>query len=109
MTFEEYQRYARATEKFPPILPPIAYAALKLNGEAGEVAEKIGKLYRDKGGVIDDEFRAAVKLELGDVQWYLSALAGLLGYTLEEIAQANIDKLASRAARNVIHGDGDYR
>jgi NTP pyrophosphatase (non-canonical NTP hydrolase) len=50
-----------------------------------------------------------LKLELGDVLWYVAQLASELGFSLDEIAQANLDKLASRAARNVIAGSGDHR
>jgi NTP pyrophosphatase (non-canonical NTP hydrolase) len=52
---------------------------------------------------------AALKLELGDVLWYVAQLASELGLDLEGVAQANLDKLASRAARNVIAGSGDDR
>ena len=50
-----------------------------------------------------------VGLELGDVLWYISALADDLGVTLEEVAKANIEKLQSRMERNKIKGDGDNR
>ena len=41
LELNEYQRIALSTAIYPD---PIVYPALKLNGEAGEVAEKIGKL-----------------------------------------------------------------
>jgi NTP pyrophosphatase (non-canonical NTP hydrolase) len=52
---------------------------------------------------------AALELELGDVLWYVAQLASELGLDLDRVAQANLDKLASRAARNVIAGSGDDR
>ena len=53
--------------------------------------------------------KEAIKLELGDVLWYVAQLSSELGYELEEIAVANIDKLSSRVERGVISGDGDNR
>ena len=50
-----------------------------------------------------------IKLELGDVLWYINAMCRDLGLTLEEVAQANIEKLSSRAQRGQIHGNGDKR
>lgn len=47
--------------------------------------------------------------EAGDILWQLSGLCSVMGWTLEEIAQTNLDKLASRKQRNVIDGDGDNR
>jgi NTP pyrophosphatase (non-canonical NTP hydrolase) len=87
----------------------IIYPALGLAGESGEVAEKIKKMLRDNNGIITDEIKENIILEIGDVLWYCNALARDLGYTLEEVMQKNIDKLASRVIRNKIHGDGDFR
>lgn len=81
------------------------YPALKLAGEAGEVAEKIGKSFRD-GHELD---REEVKKELGDVLWYVAALAKEFDLTLDEVMAANIDKLADRQVRGVLHGSGDNR
>lgn len=88
----------------------MAYATLGLAGEAGEVAEKIKKVLRDTGGGdLSAEQRKAIALELGDSLWYLDAVAFECGLTLEEIARANLEKLADRRARKVIHGEGDNR
>ena len=48
-------------------------------------------------------------LELGDVLWYVAQLATELNLSLDTIAETNLTKLASRAARNLISGDGDRR
>jgi NTP pyrophosphatase (non-canonical NTP hydrolase) len=77
--------------------------------EAGEFAGKVKKIFRDKNGVISDADREALKQELGDVLWYLTQIATELDLSLDEIAQTNIDKLASRLERNQIQGEGDYR
>ena len=102
MTFDEYQEFARSTAMYPEDVK-VVYPTLGLCGEAGEVAEKVKKNIRD-GKSLD-----GVGLELGDVLWYISALADDLGVTLEEVAQANVDKLKSRMERNKIKGDGDNR
>ena len=102
MTFDEYQEFARLTAIYPEDVK-VVYPTLGLCGEAGEVAEKIKKHMRDGRSLV------GVGLELGDVLWYISALADDLGITLEEIAQANIDKLASRMERGKLGGSGDER
>jgi NTP pyrophosphatase (non-canonical NTP hydrolase) len=113
MTFEEYQRAARSTADYPQQGNNIQYPVLGLTGEAGEVADKIKKLWRNKGQATPDKYstedRRAVAKELGDVLWYVSASASELGYTLEQIAIGNIDKLLDRQARGVIKSEGDNR
>jgi NTP pyrophosphatase (non-canonical NTP hydrolase) len=47
--------------------------------------------------------------ELGDILWYINAVAHLLGSNLEEVAKANNEKLASRKNRGVLSGSGDNR
>ncbi len=109
MTFDEYHRKVVSLAVYPNVNANLVYPLLGLNGEAGEVAEKVKKLFRDKGGVLDDERRMELAHELGDVLWYVSACANELGFTLEQIADMNIEKLESRKARGTIHGDGDAR
>ena len=78
-------------------------------GEAGEVADKVKKILRDKNGVFDKDSRDAIKFELGDVLWYISQLSSELGYELEEVASSNLQKLMSRKLRGKIKGSGDNR
>jgi len=87
----------------------LAYPALGLAGEAGEVAEHAKKAIRDDAGVVTEERRRAMAKELGDVLWYVSQLASELGLELEEIARANLEKLLSRQRRGVLSGSGDER
>lgn len=87
----------------------VVYPALKLAGEAGEFAEKVGKIIRDEAGVISPGARLALLKELGDVLWYVSAAARELKSDLEEVAQMNLDKLAARAAGGKLGGSGDER
>jgi NTP pyrophosphatase (non-canonical NTP hydrolase) len=87
----------------------LAYPALGLAGEAGEVAEHAKKAIRDDAGVVTEERRQAMAKELGDVLWYVSQLASELGLELDEIARANVEKLLSRQRRGVLSGSGDER
>lgn len=109
MTFEEYQKESRKTALYPDNGNTIIYPTLGLAGEAGEVAEKVKKIVRDDAGKISEEKRADLKKELGDVLWYISQLASELDLSLNEIAEANIEKLFSRMDRGVLGGSGDNR
>ena len=109
MLLSDYQRLSRRTASYPGAGDNIVYPTLGLAGEAGEVAEKVKKLLRDDGGVLSDERRAALAAELGDVLWYVAQVATEAGLELEEIAQANLDKLLSRQERGVLSGSGDSR
>lgn len=80
-----------------------------LVGESGEVAEKFKKLIRDKQGRISEEDKQEILKELGDILWYINAVSNLLGSSLEEVAQKNLDKVLSRKARGKTHGSGDNR
>ncbi|MCL4531194.1 MAG: nucleoside triphosphate pyrophosphohydrolase family protein [Chloroflexi bacterium] len=109
MNFTEYQTKSRATAKYPVIGHGVIYPTLGLTNEAGEVAGKIKKVFRDKDGVISDETREALKAELGDVLWYLAQVCTELNLSLDEVAETNLAKLLDRQARGKIHGDGDNR
>ena len=110
MTLNEYQNLAQVTVVYRDELKVI-YPTIGLCGEAGEVAEKVKKWLRDDGGVSEMslERKELLKKELGDVLWYLAALARDLGLTLDEIAKHNIEKLHDRKERGVVHGKGDVR
>lgn len=107
--YGSYQEQSRKTYSDIDLNDPIVYPTLGLVNEAGEVAGKIKKIFRDRGGDITDEDREALKAELGDVFWYLTQICTNLDLTLEEVAEANLDKLFSRLERGAIRGDGDYR
>ncbi len=109
MTFEEYQTQSRRTAKYPSIGESYVYPTLGLVGEAGEVSEKIKKIFRDSNGLISEEKRAEIKKELGDVLWYLSQLCTELRMNLDDVAASNLEKLLSRMERNALCGEGDNR
>ena len=124
MTLEEYQKQAMTTcmassENF-------SYMFLNLVGEVGEFASKVAKGIRkekmDIGKYSENELTFVYDLqsdsvlveeelqkEAGDILWQLSGLCTVMGWNLEDIAQQNLDKLASRQQRNVIDGSGDNR
>ena len=109
MDLNQYQKQARKTAAYPNVGSNPIYPTLGLTGEAGEVAEKVKKVLRDQNGIFDDIAREKIKLELGDVLWYVAQLSSELGYELEEIAKGNLIKLSSRAVRGKISGNGDNR
>ncbi|NCU39088.1 hypothetical protein EOL96_08745 [Candidatus Saccharibacteria bacterium] len=115
MNLQSYSQQALLTDTFAPADEFDVFDAgfleklLGLVGESGEIAEKVKKIIRDQDGKVSDEQRLELMKELGDVLWYVNALAVRLGYSLDEVAQANIDKLASRKKRNLISGSGDNR
>jgi NTP pyrophosphatase (non-canonical NTP hydrolase) len=109
MNFNDYQTKSRKTAGYPAIGHEVIYPTLGLVNEAGEVAGKIKKVFRDKDGQFSAETRDALKAELGDVLWYLAQVATELDLTLDEIAESNIAKLYDRLERGKIKGEGDNR
>jgi NTP pyrophosphatase (non-canonical NTP hydrolase) len=123
LTLNEYQHQARTTAVYDFEHTAVVYPTLGLVGEstevleaamrltigAGKLSEKVKKTLRDFDGEFSGERRRLVAEELGDVLWYAASLASDLGYTLEEVAEINLNKLADRRARNVISGEGDHR
>ena len=108
MDLNEYQTKAAEFAVFPKTLGLI-YPVLGLVGEAGEVAEKLKKIIRDNEGWMSEEQKHEFAKEVGDVLWYIAAIASGLGYTLSDIADMNLGKLQSRKSRNVLNGSGDNR
>lgn len=114
MTFDEYQKQAITTDVRVGAMtgltdPMFLDKAFGLVGEAGEFAEKLKKIYRDKDGKLDDLTKPELVKELGDVLWYLSALLYYLDVSFDDLAAANLEKALSRKARGVLHGNGDNR
>ncbi len=92
----------------------LIYVALKHAGEAGELAEHIGKAMRDDGfGTLPVNLtharREAIIKELGDNLWYLTAACDELDIKLLDVVLANLRKLADREKRGALSGSGDNR
>lgn len=112
-TFNEYQERAVATASYPDKGSNLLYPALGIAGEAGEIVDKIKKLWRNKGytkaSQLSSEEKTELVKEIGDELWYLAAFSEELGVPLGEVAIINLDKLADRQRRNVINSEGDNR
>ncbi len=116
MTFEDYAMQAMDKCFYPD---SVIYPAFGLLSEAGEIADKLKKYFRDgeidqvacEDGVVElpAELRMGLAHEIGDVIFYCCALASDIGYDFEEIAQLNLEKLESRQLRGKLSGSGDYR
>lgn len=107
-TLTEYQNEAMRTAIYP-LDRALEYTVLGLVSEAGEVAGKVKKIIRDKGGKLTVEDRQDLAAELGDTLWYVAEASRALGYSLNTVAQINLDKLESRRQRGVLSGSGDAR
>lgn len=113
MNIQEYSDQALTTlttgHKYGEMSPALLAQVLGIVGEGGEVAEKFKKIIRDKDGVISEEDRLEIIKELGDILWYVNAVAKLVGSNLDEVASKNLEKVLSRKSRGTTHGSGDNR
>ena len=109
MDFDTYQLKARESALYPNLGSNNIYPTLGLVGEAGEVAEKVKKVLRDKNGIFDDIAKDSIKKELGDVLWYLSNLCTEFNFSLDDVAHQNLEKLRLRLMKGKISGSGDER
>lgn len=113
MKFSEYQAATRDTAIYPEAGTgseiALAYVALGLAGEAGEVANKVKKIIRDSGGVVTPEVVRDLLKEIGDFQWYAARLCDELEADGDEVLLMNLEKLQDRKGRGVLGGSGDTR
>lgn len=110
MHFNDYQKKSRKTATYPKIGGHgFLYPAIGLAGEAGELMNKVQKIFRDDRNKVTKEKKDEIKEELGDVLWFAAQLATELGIQLSDVAKGNMKKLESRRKRGVIKGNGDRR
>lgn len=121
MEFNDYQVKAMST--CMDSCDNFGYMFLNLVGEVGEFSSKVAKAIRKgNGGVgceeenhiwfnseVYDEEVGELRKEAGDILWQLSGLCNIMGWSLEEVAEENLAKLASRKERGKIDGNGDNR
>lgn len=115
MNLNEYQEEARLFA----VNDDLMHFTFGLLEEAGEAAGILKRLFRDDEGywdesstrdfMLSDMAAEKLKAELGDILWHIALIAYNLGYTLDGIAEHNLDKLQSRKQRDVIKGSGDDR
>jgi NTP pyrophosphatase (non-canonical NTP hydrolase) len=124
MKLDEYQSIAMNTAVMADVETNVSHFGFGLCAEAGEVASVFQKYFRgdpryytaEGWDILEDdlstftpEAKDMVKKELGDVLWFLSAIASTFGIRLEDVAVTNLRKLAKRADEGKIKGDGDNR
>lgn len=109
MTLDEYQERCLFTLIYKNKELLFHYAALGLNGEAGEVAEHAKKSMRDDNHAVTPERREKLIGELGDVLWYVALCCSALDLKMGDVALQNIVKLKSREERGVLSGSGSDR
>lgn len=107
---DEYQKRTSQTAIFPSevpdsVPPEVVYCTMGLDGESGEVVEKVKKAWRED----DPSYLEDLEDELGDVLWYWAQLCEQLGLDSSRVAQRNLDKLNDRRERGVLTGEGDGR
>jgi NTP pyrophosphatase (non-canonical NTP hydrolase) len=107
VTLNDYQKQALTTAQDEGV--EVMHRILGLVGEAGEVAERIKKIYRDHNGDFNQLDKQSLNKELGDVLWYIATLADYLGISLEDIAQTNVKHLQRRQKHGLIQGSGSDR
>ena len=108
MDINEYQQWTDSTVNYRQEWE-LMYLTLGLVGEAGEVANKIKKVYRDHDGQLMDDVKSVVAEELGDVLWYMARLAFEMGFSMTDLADRNYQKLMDRKSRGAMKGSGDHR
>lgn len=107
---DDYQKMTNSTAIYPTEgLDDLVYTTLGLVGEAGEIANKVKKIIRDCGGVLEEERAEDIRKELGDVCWYMAQMSEVLNTTLSKIQSDNIKKLLERKMKDTIKGSGDDR
>jgi len=108
---DNYQRGANQTAIYPGkgSNQGLVYVALGLAGEAGEFANKVKKILRDHESALTEEMHTALCRELGDITWYAAQACTELHVSLSFIMQDNLNRLADRAKRGKIKGEGDDR
>jgi NTP pyrophosphatase (non-canonical NTP hydrolase) len=93
MNFKEYQEEIKRTAgDMEELNKCLTLGAMGISGEAGEVTDYIKKVIYHSHELSKEKLAE----ELGDVLWYIGYLTESIGYSLEEIAELNKNKLRKR-------------
>ena len=94
MGLKEYQEACEVTAKkdFNTKDEELGCWGLGVVGEAGDIASCIKKLLFHKNEGIKD----GIKENIGDMMWYTAMICNVLGWSLSEILEENLDKLKAR-------------
>jgi len=97
LKFSTYYKLAMRTEDHKDMHGyELLYAGNAISGEAGELSNKIKKIYRDHGGKLTPELIEMIKEEVGGILWYIAYLSKVTNISMDEMAKYNIDQLAQR-------------
>lgn len=121
MTLKEYQQQVMTTCLYES--KNFSYMMLNLVGEVGEFASNVAKAIRkDKARIYYNDLLTEsrpnaktleeveyLRKKAGDILWQLSGLCSVMGWDLEDVAEMNLEKLASRQERGKIDGSGGNR
>lgn len=109
VSFQEFQNLAARYIPTVECVPDLAYAVMSLTGEAGEVAEKVKRIYRGDLRAKEAGYDIEIAKELGDVLWCVAAVATALSIPLESVARMSLEKMEDRRKRDMLKGCGDNR
>ena len=109
MDIETYEQITESTWHLPITINPMQLCMLGMQEELGEIAGKLKRVHRDHDGRLFKDQADKIKLECGDLFYYFTRFCNCMGYTVEEVMQANVDKVLDRQERGVLKGEGDER
>jgi NTP pyrophosphatase (non-canonical NTP hydrolase) len=108
LLLRDYEEFVEETQRFPKESAN-EYLIAGLASEMGEVAGVWKRVIRGDYESDDTIITKRMLDELGDVLWYVTAIALEHGSSLEEVIGRNTAKLTQRMLNNTIKGEGDTR
>lgn len=101
MKFDEYQKWTKTTAIYP-VEHALSYLSLGLTGEAGEVANKVKKVFRDSRVYTTNNEIDLIVDELGDILWYIAQLSNYLEVDFSRVVKVNKEKLNNRKLLGIL-------
>ena len=110
LTFREFQCFMDSIQHhWPQTTNNLAFRAIELAGETGEVVEKCKKVIRDRNSQPTVEDLDAIGKEIGDVVISANNLCTLLGLDFGAVMEQAKRKMEARVATKTTLGSGDDR